>query len=58
MNLKNVLGQIQTDGANLLHGTAPYTICTILLAGVGKCRIGHRQLRENPAVRRLDRKHR
>jgi hypothetical protein len=23
MDLKNLLGQIQPDGANLLHGTAP-----------------------------------
>jgi hypothetical protein len=26
VNLKNVLGQIQADGGNLLHGTAPYLV--------------------------------
>ena len=24
MNLENLLGQVQTDGGNLLHGTAPF----------------------------------
>jgi hypothetical protein len=26
MNLKNLFGQIQTNGANLFYGTAPYIV--------------------------------